>query len=170
MSRHKWFHIILSGLAWFLTMQALSFQKGQLELEKQIKTLNQKLAAPKTGVEHIKVKSMEESLVRDRKQSFEEIPAGQGNNANDLTQKIKKYNKIIVEADDHYEVEDFSGRSTRSKKEEKQYPITRICLTGGPCAGKTTALTELTIVLQQMGFRVLQVPEAATLMKKGGAL
>jgi predicted ATPase len=27
-------------------------------------------------------------------------------------------------------------------KEEKK-PITRICVTGGPCAGKTTALAEL---------------------------
>jgi 50S ribosomal subunit-associated GTPase HflX len=98
---------------------------------------------------------MEENLVRDRKQSFEEIPGGQGNGAHDLTQKIKQYNKIIDEADDHHEVEDFSGRSARSKKKETQYPITRICITGGPCAGKTTALTELTIVLQQMGFRVL---------------
>lgn len=48
-------------------------------------------------------------------------------------------------------------------------PITRICLTGGPCAGKTTALAELSLVLNQMGFRVLQVPEAATILKKGGA-
>jgi predicted ATPase len=43
-------------------------------------------------------------------------------------------------------------------------------LTGGPCAGKTTALTELSMTLIQMGFKVLLVPEAATVMKKGGAL
>ena len=47
-------------------------------------------------------------------------------------------------------------------------PITRICLTGGPQAGKTTALAELSQVLNQMGFRVLQVPEAAMILKKGG--
>lgn len=47
-------------------------------------------------------------------------------------------------------------------------PITRICLTGGPCAGKTTALAELQLVLNQMGFRVLLVPEAAMILKKGG--
>jgi tRNA uridine 5-carbamoylmethylation protein Kti12 len=41
-------------------------------------------------------------------------------------------------------------------------------MTGGPCAGKTTALAELTLVLNQMGFRVLQVPEAATILRKGG--
>ena len=49
-------------------------------------------------------------------------------------------------------------------------PITRICITGGPCGGKSTALTELQIQLQQLGFRVLLVPDAAEVMKKGGAL
>lgn len=30
---------------------------------------------------------------------------------------------------------------------ESKHPITRICLTGGPCAGKTTALSTLSTVL-----------------------
>ena len=30
---------------------------------------------------------------------------------------------------------------------EAKHPITRICLTGGPCAGKTTALATLSTVL-----------------------
>ena len=53
---------------------------------------------------------------------------------------------------------------------DSKHPITRICLTGGPCAGKTTALATLSTVLQQLGFRVLLVPEAATLLMKGGAM
>jgi predicted ATPase/CYTH domain-containing protein len=53
---------------------------------------------------------------------------------------------------------------------ESKHPITRVCLTGGPCAGKTTALATLSTVLQQLGFRVLLVPEAATLLMKGGAM
>jgi len=53
---------------------------------------------------------------------------------------------------------------------QSKHPITRICLTGGPCAGKTTALATLSTVLQQLGFRVLLVPEAATLLMKGGAM
>lgn len=57
----------------------------------------------------------------------------------------------------------------RKALKESKHPITRICLTGGPCAGKTTALATLSVVLQQMGFKVLQVPEAATLLMKGGA-
>jgi len=60
----------------------------------------------------------------------------------------------------------FFGKASKARSTE--LPITRICLTGGPCAGKTTALAELTLVLTQMGFRVLQVPEAAVILKKGG--
>lgn len=48
--------------------------------------------------------------------------------------------------------------------------IYKICLTGGPCAGKTTALTHLQNVLTKFGFRVFCVPEAATLFSKGGAM
>ena len=43
----------------------------------------------------------------------------------------------------------------RKALKESKHPITRICLTGGPCAGKTTALATLSVVLQQMGFKVL---------------
>ena len=38
---------------------------------------------------------------------------------------------------------------------DSKHPITRICLTGGPCAGKTTALATLSTVLSQLGFKVL---------------
>ena len=53
---------------------------------------------------------------------------------------------------------------------KSEHPIIRICLTGGPCAGKTTALVTLNKVMTQMGFKVLQVPEAATMLMKGGAM
>lgn len=43
-----------------------------------------------------------------------------------------------------------------------------IAITGGPCAGKSTALTYLTDHLTQRGWRVLVVPEAATLLISGG--
>jgi predicted ATPase len=49
-------------------------------------------------------------------------------------------------------------------------PIHRICLTGGPCAGKTTALATLAQGLTDKGYLVLQVPEAATMLMKGGAM
>lgn len=41
-------------------------------------------------------------------------------------------------------------------------------MTGGPCAGKTTALATMAEQLTTSGFRVFLVPEAATLMMKGG--
>ena len=50
-----------------------------------------------------------------------------------------------------------------------KHPIYRICLTGGPCAGKTTAFSTLNTALSDRGFRVFQVPEAATMLMKGGA-
>lgn len=45
---------------------------------------------------------------------------------------------------------------------------TKIVLTGGPCGGKTTALSKLSERLEGMGYRVLCVPEAATMLFKGG--
>jgi predicted ATPase len=46
--------------------------------------------------------------------------------------------------------------------------IQRIALTGGPCAGKTTILAQLTNVLENRGFGVLNVPEAASMMHTAG--
>lgn len=56
----------------------------------------------------------------------------------------------------------------RPKIGKSNQPIYRICITGGPCAGKTTSLTTIRTSLQEKGFTVLEVPEAATLMMKGG--
>ncbi len=55
-------------------------------------------------------------------------------------------------------------------KHKSNVAIHKICITGGPCAGKTTALTVLQTDLAQLGFIVLTVPEAATLLMKGGAM
>ena len=41
-------------------------------------------------------------------------------------------------------------------------------LTGGPCAGKTTMMAKLTSVLDNKGYRVFSVPEAATTLGLGG--
>lgn len=48
-------------------------------------------------------------------------------------------------------------------------PLHRIVLTGGPCAGKTTALARITERVESLGWRVFRVPEAATLLFSGGA-
>ena len=46
----------------------------------------------------------------------------------------------------------------------------KIVFTGGPCAGKTTALARVSNFLRSRGFTVYSVPEAATLIfQNGGA-
>jgi CYTH domain-containing protein/predicted ATPase len=46
--------------------------------------------------------------------------------------------------------------------------VHRIVLTGGPCAGKTTALSHISERLQSLGVKVFVVPEAATILIGGG--
>ena len=46
--------------------------------------------------------------------------------------------------------------------------IKRIVLTGGPCAGKTTALVRIIEHFSNLGFKVFTVPEVPTLYSQGG--
>lgn len=46
--------------------------------------------------------------------------------------------------------------------------INKIVLTGGPCAGKTTALARIVDHFSEIGYYVLTVPEAATLFSLSG--
>ena len=46
--------------------------------------------------------------------------------------------------------------------------INKIVLTGGPCAGKTTALARIVEHFSGLGYYVLTVPEAATLFSQSG--
>lgn len=65
----------------------------------------------------------------------------------------------------------FDIKSSFNNKQTKgRSNIYRICITGGSCAGKTTAVAAIYQDLVSRGFRVLMVPEAATLMMKGGAM
>ena len=63
----------------------------------------------------------------------------------------------------------FDFHVNRTKSLDEKYNIVRICLTGGPCAGKTTAIASIKQDLTQLGVKVLVVPEAATQLMKGGA-
>ena len=47
--------------------------------------------------------------------------------------------------------------------------VHKIVITGGPCAGKATAMSKLSLRLQNLGFAVYVVPELATLTITGGA-
>ncbi|MDR2776354.1 MAG: AAA family ATPase [Tannerella sp.] len=49
-----------------------------------------------------------------------------------------------------------------------QNNITKIVLTGGPCAGKTTALSKIIDRFSDMGYQVYALPESATLFYQAG--
>lgn len=51
---------------------------------------------------------------------------------------------------------------------DKQMEITKIVLTGGPCAGKTTAMSWIQSYFTKQGYTVLFVPETATELITGG--
>ena len=46
--------------------------------------------------------------------------------------------------------------------------IEKIVITGGPCAGKSTALSRIQSELEQLGWKVLFVAETATELITGG--
>lgn len=46
--------------------------------------------------------------------------------------------------------------------------VARIVLTGGPCAGKTSALKEIDKHFSKLGYKVIIVPEAASMLINGG--
>lgn len=48
-------------------------------------------------------------------------------------------------------------------------PLHRVVLTGGPCGGKSTALSKIRERMVSFGFNVYLVPETATLLLTGGA-
>ena len=54
------------------------------------------------------------------------------------------------------------------KEEIKEKSITKIVLTGGPCAGKTTAMSKIQAHFTNKGYAVIFVPEAATELINAG--
>ena len=46
--------------------------------------------------------------------------------------------------------------------------ITKIAVTGGPCAGKTTALASIQTAFSRLGYKVITVPEPATELISNG--
>ena len=56
----------------------------------------------------------------------------------------------------------------QKKEGKRQVEITKIVITGGPCAGKSTALSWIQNAFTQRGYTVLFVPETATELINGG--
>ncbi len=56
----------------------------------------------------------------------------------------------------------------KKREEEKMAEITKIVITGGPCGGKSTAMSWVQNAFTQMGYTVLFVTETATELITGG--
>ena len=56
----------------------------------------------------------------------------------------------------------------KMREEVNQVEITKIVITGGPCAGKSTAMSRIQNAFAQMGYTVLFVSETATELITGG--
>ena len=56
----------------------------------------------------------------------------------------------------------------QKQQEHKIMEITKIVITGGPCAGKTTAMNWIQHHFTRMGYTVLFIPETATELITGG--
>lgn len=54
------------------------------------------------------------------------------------------------------------------REEKRQVSITKIVITGGPCAGKTTGMSWIQNAFSDRGYTVLFVPETATELISGG--
>ena len=54
------------------------------------------------------------------------------------------------------------------REEENKVDVTKVVITGGPCAGKSTAMSWVQNAFTQMGYTVLFVPETATELITGG--
>lgn len=55
-------------------------------------------------------------------------------------------------------------------EEESEPKITKIVLTGGPCSGKTTAMSWIQNALSERGYKVIFIPETATELLTAGVM
>lgn len=73
----------------------------------------------------------------------------------DILRKMASYFKVPIE-------------KLLNMKEVKMMEISKIVITGGPCAGKSTAMSWIQNAFTQKGYRVLFIPETATELISGG--
>ena len=76
-----------------------------------------------------------------------------------------------LEGSDHmndFEFENYIYELLKIREGERKMEITKIVITGGPCAGKTTAMSWIQSNFTKLGYTVLFVPETATELITGG--
>ena len=81
---------------------------------------------------------------------------GKAKPSTDTLRKLSELYKISIE------------ELLQRKEAKKLMPITKIVITGGPCAGKTTGLSWIQNSFDKLGYTVLFVPETATELIGGG--
>ena len=79
--------------------------------------------------------------------------------------KAKPKTDVLVKMSSYFGVQ---IEEILTMKEERKMSISKIVITGGPCAGKSTAMSWIQNAFTQKGYRVLFVPETATELITGG--
>ncbi|KAL0484783.1 hypothetical protein AKO1_003693 [Acrasis kona] len=85
--------------------------------------------------------------------------------------KSTKQNVEIHAEENHVNDQSVSTRLQKAGQAfntEQETPIIRIVITGGPCAGKSSAMIKLSERLKSLGFEVFIVTEVATLLVTSG--
>lgn len=81
-----------------------------------------------------------------------------------------KVGSLMQELPDLADVDPEPGDPARGTPHTEDVPhVYRVVLTGGPCGGKTTALSTIADYLRSLGTQVFMVPENATIFANGGA-
>ncbi len=80
-------------------------------------------------------------------------------NAKPTTEMLKKLSKVLGVSIE---------KLLNMREEHKMKKISKIVITGGPCAGKSTAMTWIQNAFSKRGYAVLFVPETATELITGG--
>ena len=74
---------------------------------------------------------------------------------------------FITQMNQVYLKDQFKSHEIRNNTE---FPIYKIVITGGPCAGKTTSLDRIKQEMSERGYRVFSVPEIPTMVVVAGGM
>ncbi|CAK82406.1 unnamed protein product (macronuclear) [Paramecium tetraurelia] len=115
------------------------------------------IVVSKWRIDHLKFRKME-SLYKKQLHCFTEI------------EEQKKEQKQKHLKNDAEQGDSIEYRLMNILMKDNRLRVRKICITGGPCAGKTTGLNYLAEKLKERGFSVYIVPEAATTLFMGGGM
>lgn len=99
----------------------------------------------------------EKRRVRDILLSKNQI---KGQNAPQAIDFLSQMNQVYLK-------EKFNTHEIRNNTE---FPIYKIVVSGGPCAGKTTSLAKIRQEMSERGYRVFSVPEIPTMVVHAGGM